>query len=68
MFDNLYITEGSYAALSDDTDNIPDHKEVVGPGDMSFRRIAIAEAEDELGTIVGRLPGTTASRLFTRLE
>lgn len=64
MFDNLYISEGSYVALSDDAENIPEPKEVVGPGEVSFRRVAVDEAEDELGTIVGRLPGTTVRHIF----
>jgi hypothetical protein len=59
VFDNLYISEGSYIAVSDDLENTPDHKEVVGPGEVTFSRIGTAEAEDDLGTVVGRLSGTT---------
>jgi len=61
VFDNLYITEGSYAAVTDDPNDIPPYEEVVGQVDVSFRRVGTAMAVDDLGAVVGRLPGTTVS-------
>jgi hypothetical protein len=61
VFDNLYITEGSYAAVTDNPNDIPPYEEVVGQVDVSFRRVGTAMAVDDLGAVVGRLPGTTVS-------
>jgi len=62
VFDNLYITEGAYAAVTDNPNDIPPYEEVVGQVDVSFRRVGTAMAVDDLGAVVGRLPGTTVSR------
>lgn len=48
--------------MSDDSEGIPPEAEVIGQGATTFKRIGMDEAVDDLGEVVGRLPGTTVSR------
>jgi hypothetical protein len=64
LFQNLYIHEGSYLAITDKPDSFPDSDEIVrkvGNGGKTRWKVIGREEVDELGDVVGVWDGVTVS-------